>query len=558
MNVGEMQRKLSLWAEQDKGRKFHGLFDLVCDVDWLWLAYEYVAQNAGSKTAGCDGINFYDFYQDEVNHFARLHEALESDKFEACPVRRVYIPKSNGKMRPLGIPSFGDRIVQEAIRMVLEPIFEADFSPFSFGFRPNRCTMDTVNYLLTNAKKGKWFFWAIEGDVSAYFDTINHRKLMKLLRRRVEDERFLDLIWKFLRAGVMERKLFEDTTLGTPQGGIVSPLLANVYLHELDKYLERYTTLSERDRARRRKRGLANFVYARYADDFVILCNGTHEQALQMRKEVHDYLQEHLHLRLSLEKTKVTHLDDGFDFLGFRLQRSLGHKGVVTRLTIPGKALVRHRTKLQTAMGPDTHEDSIRAKLMAVNRIIGGWCRYYRYTHKVHAQFQQMEHAAFEVFSRWLATKHQLSLPETLARFYARRDGHDAKTLGVDKVWLARHTSYKGRHYHGSPFKPNPYTTQEVSLLRREELLEENPWLGVEERPGMEDLRPQVLERDGYHCVKCQAAVTKETAQVDHDRPVCDFKRPVDANRLDNLQTLCIACHKRKTETDRRMESRMQ
>src|SRR5262245_33936721 len=229
MNIGEMQRKLSLWAERDKGRKFYGLFDLICDMDWLWLAYEYVAQNAGSKTAGCDGINVWEFCQDEVNNLTRLQDSLKSGKFEACPVRRVYIPKPNGKMRPLGIPSFGDRIVQEAVRMVLEPIFEADFSPFSFGFRPNRCTMDAVNYLLTSAKKGKWFFWAIEGDIPAYFDTINHRRLVKLLRRRVNDEKLLDLIWGFLRAGVMERRLFKDTVLGTPQGGIVSPLLANVY-----------------------------------------------------------------------------------------------------------------------------------------------------------------------------------------------------------------------------------------------------------------------------------------------------------------------------------------
>jgi hypothetical protein len=302
---------------------------------------------------------------------------------------------------------------------------------------------------------------------------------------------------------------------------------------------------------------LANFVYARYADDFVILCNGTHEQALEMRKEVHDYLQNHLHLRLSLEKTKVTHLDDGFDFLGFHLQRSLGHTGVVTRITIPDKALTRHRSMLQAALELSTHDDSIRAKLLAVNRIIGGWCRYYQYTHKISTQFHQMEHDAFWLFAHWLARKHQLGLPATLAQFYTMRKGMEAKTLGVGEVWLARHTSFKGRRYRSSPFKPNPYTTQEVRL-EREELLEEDPWLGTEERPGMQDLRPQALERDGYRCVLCQAAVTKATGQVDHKKPVCDFKRPVDANRLDNLRTLCIPCHKRKTEIDRRMESRVQ
>ena len=139
MNVGEMQRKLSLWADQDGGRKFFGLFDLICDLDWLWLAYEYVAQNAGSKTAGCDGISVREFDQDAEANLRRLAGSLKSGEFEACPVRRVYIPKANGRVRPLGIPAFGDRVVQEAVRMALEPIFEADFSTFSFGFRPN-CT----------------------------------------------------------------------------------------------------------------------------------------------------------------------------------------------------------------------------------------------------------------------------------------------------------------------------------------------------------------------------------------------------------------------------------
>jgi group II intron reverse transcriptase/maturase len=179
----------------------------------------------------------------------------------------VNIPKPNGKVRPLGIPAIRDRIAQEALRMALEPIFEADFVQQSFGFRPNRRTMDAIRYLTWSATEAKRFFWAIEGDISAYFDTINHRRLVKLLRRRVKDARILDLIRKFLRAGVMERKLFKDTELGTPQGGIASPLLANVYLHELDRYMRRYTALSDREKRQRRRRGLPNFVYVRYADD---------------------------------------------------------------------------------------------------------------------------------------------------------------------------------------------------------------------------------------------------------------------------------------------------
>jgi RNA-directed DNA polymerase len=223
MNIGEMQRLLSRKAEGTPDHKFDDLFSLVCRKDWLRLASDYVAQNIGNKTAGCDGIDMGEFEEDLEGNLGRLRSAIQSETFVACPVRRVYIPKPNGKVRPLGIPTIRDRVVQEAVRMVLEPIYEARFSQYSFGFRPNRCTMDAIKCITWTTQENKKFFWIIEGDIAAYFDTINHRKLMRLLRKRVSDERLLNLIWKFLRAGVMERKLFKDTTLGTPQGGIITP-----------------------------------------------------------------------------------------------------------------------------------------------------------------------------------------------------------------------------------------------------------------------------------------------------------------------------------------------
>jgi len=554
MDIGEMQRKLSVWAEQDKGRKFHGLFDLICDVDWLRLSHDYVARNAGSKTAGCDGVNMTAFDEDLEGNLKRLQEALESGKFAACPVRRVYIPKANGKVRPLGIPTVRDRIVQEAIRLALEPIFEADFSQRSFGFRPCRCTMDAIRHLMDHLQEGKKYFWVIEGDISAYFDTINHRKLMKLLGRRIEDDKLLDLIWKFLRAGVMERKLFKDTKLGTPQGGIISPLLANVYLHELDKYMVKFISLSYNERASRRKRGLANYAYARYADDFVILCNGTKEQTMEVRTEVHDFLRDDLRLALSMEKTRITHVNDGFDFLGFHLQRCLGGKGMVTKLTIPEKAMERHRNTIRQATAPNTHQDSFATKVLALNRIIGGWCRYYQYTSKVYVQFSKQGNITFWSLAHWLGRKHRINMPEILTRF--RTEIGTRTTIGEGKVKLLRHESFKRLRYDVSPTKPNPYTTQTV--IKREELLDDGPWLGIEERPGAMDLRLLVLERDNYHCRLCKKPVASEDAQVDHFRPVRFFKRPVDANHPDNLWTLCIPCHKWKTESDRQGESRMQ
>jgi len=551
MNVGEMQRLLSVKAEREPNHRFDDLYSLICNEDWLWLAHDYVGQNAGSKTAGCDGIDMGLFDEDAEGNLKRLREVLGSETFEACPVRRVYIPKPNGKMRPLGIPSIRDRIVQEAVRMVLEPIFEADFCQDSFGFRPNRCTMDAMRHLWFAAREHTRYFWAIEGDISAYFDTIGHRKLLKLLRRRIKDAKLLGLIWKFLRAGVMERKLFKDTNIGTPQGGIVSPLLANIYLHELDKYMERYTSLSPYRKATRRKQGLANFTYARYADDFVILCNGTQEQTLEMRKELHDFLQNTLSLRLSLEKTKVTHLNDGIDFLGFRFQRAMSGSGrKAPKLLIPEKAMKRHLDILRAATSPDTHEDSLSLKILALNRIIGGWCRYYQYTTKPGIQFRKVGDVVFWLFAHWIGRKFQLRMTEVMRHHYS--ENH----LGMGETRLLRHADFKMKRYLVSPHKTNPYTTQ--AAIEREERLDDQPWLGTEDRSGMADLRLIVLERDGYTCKVCHLAVTNATANVDHVRPVKAFKRPVDANFLENLWTLCIPCHKRKTELDRQRESRVQ
>jgi RNA-directed DNA polymerase len=175
------------------------------------------------------------FDEELEENLQEITEELKSETFKPMPVRRLYIPKPHGTTRPIGIPSIKDRIVQEALRMVLEPIFEADFSPYSFGFRPTRRTMDAIKCITWSPQEHKKYCWVIEGDIASYFDTIHHPKLIRLLGRRVKDQKILRLIWNFLRAGVMEKRTFRDTTLGPPQGGIVSPLLANIYLQELDR-----------------------------------------------------------------------------------------------------------------------------------------------------------------------------------------------------------------------------------------------------------------------------------------------------------------------------------
>src|SRR2546427_4306056 len=220
-----MQRKLSQWATDDPEKKFTDLYSLLCNEVWLRVAAHETLKNHGSNTAGIDGQTKSNFLGDFDGHINRLQERLKAKVLEPMPVRRVYIPKPNSeKKRPLGIPTLLDRIVQEALRMILEPIWEADFSRHSYGFRPNRSTYDAITYIWCHLTgHGSSYQWIIEGDIASYFDTIPHRRLIKAVKRRVADRNIRDLLWKFLRAGVMHRGQVQETMTGTPQGGILTP-----------------------------------------------------------------------------------------------------------------------------------------------------------------------------------------------------------------------------------------------------------------------------------------------------------------------------------------------
>jgi len=271
-----MQKKLSQKATKEPEHHFENLYGLLCHEVWLRVAAHTVLQNKGSGTAGIDGMTKSNFLGDPDGYIRSLQESLKAKTFEPEPVKRVYIPKPNSeKKRPLGIPILLDRIVQEALRMILEPIWEADFSTHSYGFRPNRSTYDAMTYIGKRlaSSAGQAYQWVIEGDIASYFDTIPHRRLIKAVKKRVADRDIRDLLWKFLRAGVRHQGTIQETLSGTPQGGIVSPLLANIYLHELDTYMEStYLNLTKVQREKRRRHGQGNALYVRY-------CDGTPVQA---------------------------------------------------------------------------------------------------------------------------------------------------------------------------------------------------------------------------------------------------------------------------------------
>src|SRR4029450_8941092 len=428
-----MQRKLSQWAEEDQNRKITDLYSLLCNMDWLRVAHKHVMTNAGRETAGIDGISIRTFNENLEDNLKKLRDALKAKTFEPKPVRRVYIPKANRQRRPLGIPSIADRIVQEALRLILEPIWECDFSNRSYGFRPNRSTHDAVAFLTTRlvGNVGNLYQWVIEGDISKYFDTIPHRKLMKAVKRRVADRELCNLLWKFLRAGSLKEGKIQETLNGTPQGGIISPLLANIYVHELDKYMEPNALhLSAYERRCRRLQGKGNYLYARYADDFVVICNGTKADAVAMKEELRMFLDQ-LGLKLSEEKTKVTHIKEGFTFLGFEIIRRIGGRGkMVPMVHIPESAIQIFRHKVREIIAPTTTTESMNAKITALNRLTRGWCQYYCTTSNPSIVFGKLRPELYQGMAHWLGRKYKLSMPAVHKRFY------QGSTLGTAKVKL--------------------------------------------------------------------------------------------------------------------------
>jgi group II intron reverse transcriptase/maturase len=237
-----MQNKLATWAERDPKRRFDLLLRLIADKAWLAEAARIVLASSGANTPGIDGIDRQRMQAELEDHLVSLRTDLLMANYTPKPVRRIYIPKANGKKRPLGIPTLKDRIVQRAMLMAMEPIWESDFHSLSYGFRPERSVhhaVRTVKLQLQDNGAETRGRWIIEGDLASYFDTVHHRLLLRCIRRRIRDDRFIDLLWRFLKAGHIDRGLFVASSEGVPQGGVLSPLLSNIMLHEFDVWLER-------------------------------------------------------------------------------------------------------------------------------------------------------------------------------------------------------------------------------------------------------------------------------------------------------------------------------
>ena len=374
-NIRTLQRKLYCKAKQEPKFRFYSLYDKVCRADILNHAYTLVRANKGAP--GIDGVSFKSIKQGEGEiHFLRkLEQELKDKQYRCQAVRRVWIPKPDGSQRPLGIPTVRDRVVQMAVKLVIEPIFEADFCDSSYGFRPKRSAHDAVEAISQALLTGHHL--VIDADLSKYFDTIPHTKLLIVVAERISDKAILALLKQWLKAPVIEGSDGKGRTvdggkenrLGTPQGGVISPLLANLYLHLLDRIWER-RNLSWQYGAQ----------IVRYADDLTILCRNRVDKPLEMLK----YVLGRCDLRLNDKKTTIVNArKESFDFLGFSFRMRLGRrsgklyphiepsKRSVTRIKARVKELTnRRRTPVPV---PDIIYD--------VNEVIRGWSAYFHYKH---------------------------------------------------------------------------------------------------------------------------------------------------------------------------------
>jgi RNA-directed DNA polymerase len=419
--VLEIQSKLHLWAGHDRDRRFDDLFNLVADPAFLVVAWDRVRFNKGARSAGVDGQTAY-YVETERGRdvfLAEVRDALRSQTFRPLPVRERLIPKpGTRKRRRLGIPTVTDRVVQASLKLVLEPIFESDFKPCSYGFRPGRRAHDAVaeaRYFTSRS-----YEWVVEGDIEACFDTISHPALMDRVRHRVGDKRVLALVKAFLKAGILTQDgQLTDSQTGTPQGGILSPLLANIALSVLDEhFMRQWEQWTRWQRAERHRKGQGTWRLIRYADDFLILVAGERRHAEALREEAAAVLAP-MGMRLSEPKTLITHIDDGFDFLGWRIQRHL-KKGTASQryvYTYPAKKSVASITgKIKAVCRLDTNLP-LDAVLHQLNRVLRGWTTYFR-PGVSFATFDYLRAFTWKHVIAWIRRKHRRITWKELRRRY--------------------------------------------------------------------------------------------------------------------------------------------
>lgn len=581
--VQRIQTMLYVKASQEPETRFRRLYKYLTRQEWIAAAMEKVLRNRGSRTAGIDGKTRKHYGDDETRQTLanEVLGELKTGNYQPQPVRRVYIPKANGKKRPLGIPTIKDRVVQMMAKMLLEPIYEATFLPCSYGFRPNRCTWDALAEAYHYLQPFSQYYTVIEGDITNCFGTINHSVLMQQLKRRILDKQLLALIWSMLKAGVMEDLQYFETQEGTPQGGIVSPLLANVYMHRLDEYMHtRFHDINPSTRFQRRKKGqLVSVRYIRYADDFIVLVRDG-ERAAELKTELADYINQELKMTLSEEKTWITHAKEGFDFLGVRtfigLKRSNPQKTLPYQIPAE-KSVKAYRQKVNALTDPDLDYLPPGERIKTINWLIVGWANYHHWGNakdtfsklnywtikKVHTMLRRYTPKGkkttylmyfrpvsectnlkkWKKYTQWLTPSVEVPgnirlgiLPMSIIstgeywRYRGNKIPPAFRLLDDQSLWNERETEF--------------YT--DLEAIEGAEVGQASRWYEGKYSLMYFVNRESVFRRDKFTCTVCGYKSQRQKGDV-HDLEIHHID-PEGGYEAENLRTVCLACHRRLTQ----------
>lgn len=474
-------------SKKDSNYRFHRIYRHLFNRDFYLRAYAKIYNKEGNMTVGTDNLTIDGFNIEKID---KLIEKLKNETYYPKPVRRVFIPKKNGKKRPLGIPSFNDKLVQEVLREILEAIYEPNFNNNSHGFRPNRSCHTALHQVKTTCKGANW---VIEGDIESFFDNINHLKMIQILQRKINDGRFIGLINKFLRAGYMENKMLHKTYSGTPQGGIVSPTLANIYLNEFDEFMEKIMRNNTFGKSRRinplynhynskrcrlKKEGkfeeaqqclkelrklhskdmmdktYRRVKYVRYADDFLVFIWGSKNVAKNIKADIGFYLKDNLKINLSEEKTLITNLGNKrVSFLGYEISKTQENSVITTdsanrtkrtangtiQLLVPSK-VIKEKIKPFTADGKSIHNNArvnlpVLDILSQYNSEIMGLYNYYCLATDVSTKIGEFKFYHYYSLAKTIARKEKSSVKKVIDKYginVSRKDGTGTrKVIGV-------------------------------------------------------------------------------------------------------------------------------
>lgn len=587
-NEAQLKERLDfIYAKSKKGRVFHGLWELAFNPVTIVTAIHNIKSNKGAKTPGVDEQDIDYYLQMPYEELIELVIRTAKD-YHPKPVRRVYIPKADGKMRPLGIPTILDRIIQECIRIVIEPIVEAKFYPHSYGFRPYRATKhaiaQTIEYI--NASKNDLPVYVIEGDIKGCFDNINHRILLqKCYRIGIHDKRILAIIKQLLKAGYIENDLYHITELGTPQGGVISPILANIYLNDFDwtigrmyQYPKQQCKKIVNDRRRLKRNGITPKYLIRYADDWIIM-TATEKEAYRLLKYLRKYFKHKLKLELSEDKTIITNITQKpIKLLGFLIKAENKRKtpsdpqsNKLVGKSYPDPKKVKEQVKKineEIRKLKEISKDIDRAiQIKNINSKIIGIAEYWKSgicSNTLRYIDDKIHRCAFEVFKTIYPKtflEHYIELnklsnrPQRHAKYKTKTFAVKVKDMyiGITKAFITH------SHWEKYPFnqKMTPYTEEGRQLYLKQNNTKKKLPL---DRPPLYDIdtlihsknreiynfeyymnREYAYNRDKGRCRICGRSLKEGDRHCHHLKP---WLPPEQINKISNLAWLCTECHK--------------